>query len=87
MGFFRFLLVVTIFSFCQIPPQKSSAIATIEKSHSSLGMCTDGIFAIVREEGSPSRPTGSTSVQDLVIHADDAPAQEYLRSADQWDYG
>ena len=86
MGFFRFLLVVTIFSFCQAPPQKSSAIATIEKSHSSLGMCTDGIFAIVREEGSPSRPIVIDD-QDLVIHADDTPAQEYLRIADQWDYG
>ena len=87
MDLFRILLLISL-SFCLAPPQKSSAIATIKSYSSSLGLCTDGIFAIVREEGSPSRPTGSTSVQDLVIHADNTPAQEYhLRSADQWDYG
>ena len=88
MGFIRFLLLISL-SFCLAPPQKSSAIATIKSHSSSLGLCTDGITSSATiEESFPSRPIVTDDIQDLIIHADNTPAQEYhLRSADQWDYG
>ena len=88
MGLFRILLLISL-SFCLAPPQKSSAIATTIKSYSSsLGLCTDGItFSATIEENLSSRLIAIDDIQDLVIHADDTPAQECLRIADQWDYG
>jgi len=87
MGLSRILLLISL-SFCLIPPQKSSAIATIKSYSSSLGLCTDGITSSATiEESFPSRPIVIDDIQDLVINADDTPAQECLRIADQWDYG
>lgn len=88
MGFVHVILLLSL-SFSLAPPQKSSAIATTIKSYSSsLGLCTNGItFSATIEENLSSRLIAIDDIQDLVIHADDASAQEYLRSADQWDYG
>ena len=86
MGFVRYLLLSL--TLCLASPQKSSAIATIKSYSGGLGLCTNGTAASATiEEGFPNRSIVIDDIQDLVIHADGTPAQEYLCRADQWDYG
>jgi hypothetical protein len=62
------------------------ATPSIKVDHSHPGMCKDGLMVAITDEYS-IRPIATSDIQDLVIHADDTSAQEYLCIVSQWDYG